>query len=98
VATEQDLGDLDQELDEQQDTAQETMYLVTQTLVLSAALVSAEVGVEVSDEDSRGVVEVSGDKECIPIQHHTTLKHIQNPAKRKKKPTSKTWSKVWKKN
>jgi hypothetical protein len=88
---------LDQELDEQQDTAQETMYLVTQTLVLSAALVPAEVGVEVSDEDSRGVVEVSGGEECILIQHRTTLKHIQNPVKRKKKPTLKAWSKVWKK-
>jgi hypothetical protein len=71
------------------------MYLVTQTLVLPAALVSAEAEAEVSDEDSRDVVEVSGDEEYTPILHHTTLKHIQNLAERKKRPISKTWSKVW---
>jgi hypothetical protein len=91
VATEQDLGGLDRELDEQQDTAQDLMYLVMQILV------SAEDGVEVSDEDSGDAGDFSGQKEHILIHHHTTLKHIQNPAKRKKKLTSKTWSKVLKK-
>jgi len=53
-------------------------------------MVSEEAGVEVSDADSEDAVEVSGDEEYIRIQHHTTLKHIQNQAERKKKPTSKT--------
>jgi hypothetical protein len=65
------------------------MYLATQTLVSDVALVSEEAGVEVSDEHSEDVGEVSGDKKYIPIHHHTTLKLIQNPAERKKKPTSK---------